>query len=133
MTLEEALAFDLPKLVKTFLTIRNRLKAETDAFDEKMKPAKDLRDIVNAALHKKLLDLGANSVKTDEGTPYLSTTMSAKVSDWETFHAFVEETQEPDFLKRDCVPSKVQEWVDKNGQPPPGIEISYITKCNVKS
>ncbi len=133
LTIDQLLAYDIKTLTQNFLTVRNGLAAKKKAFEESVADATLLQENLRAALHKKLLDAGLDSARTDAGTPYLSTTMSAKVTAWDAFHAWVEEVQEPDFLVRNVASKKVEEWVDAGNPPPPGIEISYMTKCNVRS
>lgn len=133
MTFEEASKLTLDQLTQYFLQIRDLIKVKNAEYAETIKPYNERMELVRGALHAKLNELGVNSVRTQHGTPYVTTATSVKIEDWDAFFNFVNETQEPDFLIRNANKTKVMEWLDKNGQLPPGVSISNFQTLNVKS
>ena len=133
MTFEEASKLTLDQLTQYFLQIRDLIKVKNAEYAETIKPYNERMELVRGALHAKLNELGVNSVRTDHGTPYVTTATSVKMEDWDAFFNFVNETQEPDFLIRNANKTKVMEWLDKNGRLPPGVSISNFQTLNVKS
>lgn len=133
MTFEEAIKYPLGDIARGFKLLRDAIKAEDAAHAERMKDSRAQLTIYENAMQKKLQEEGVNSSRTDYGTPYISVVETVKVTDWDAFHAFVEETQEPDFLIRGANKTKVQEWRDLHKALPPGVTIIQATNLNFKS
>lgn len=133
MTFEEALQYSIQQITGGYVRLRDAIKAREAMFSEDMKVHREQLQIYNAALLKKLQDQKIDSAKTDEGTVYISTVESYTVENWEEFHAFVEETQEPDFLVKNVAGKKVKEWLAEHHTLPPGLKTSRAVNLNVRS
>jgi hypothetical protein len=120
-------------LVEKYVEIRDYIKTEDDAHDERLKPYKEGLKALEAALNDVLNVAGAESVKTTAGTAYRSTVMSTKMSDRQAFEQFVQETNRLDFFTAAVAKDQVKEYMDEHGgRAPPGIDISFIHKINVR-
>lgn len=133
MTFDEACIRNVDDLTKAYLHLRHHIDKQTDALKDTLKPFKTQMEVIEAALQKKLIDAGANSIKTPHGTPYLSTKVSAKVENWETFYAFVQEVQDDELLEKRANKTKVEEYADQMGKPVPGITMTSVQTLNVRS
>lgn len=133
MTFEEAITYSIDQITGGFVKWRDHIKAQDAAYGETVKPLREQLEVYRAALLHKLQEQKIKSCKTDEGTPYISEVDSFTVTDWEAFHAFVEEQQERDFLVKNCSKTKVQEWLEEHGTLPPGIKKTSAINLNVRS
>lgn len=133
MDFETAIAHNVDDLTKAYIHLRDHIKRQEAALNDTLKPFKTQMDVFEAALQKKLIDAGANSIKTPHGTPYLSTKTSAKVEDWSAFYAFVQEVQDDELLEKRANKTKVEEYADQMGKPVPGIAMTSVQTLNVRS
>lgn len=121
------------QLTELYIQYRDYLEREADAQQKKVKPYRDAMEQIEGMLHAKLQEAGATSVKTPHGTPYLSTTMSARVADRGALFDFVRTNQAFDLLTAAVSKEAVKQHMeDHNDQPPPGVDITFVTKLLVR-
>lgn len=120
-------------LIKQYVALRDKVKAEEDFLSEKLKPYKQAMQAIEGFLAITLREAGAESIKTEFGTVYTTRIMSAKVADREAFLTYVLEYGETDFLTSAVSKEAVKAYMEKNdGQFPPGIEVGYMQNVNVR-
>lgn len=120
------------ELIKRYIEMRDYIEKRTAAFDAELAPYKKGMQAIEGAVHQQILDLGGESIKTENGTAYLSETLSVKVASREEFMRFVFEDQREEFLTAAVSKEAVKEWIDKYEAPPPGINITKIIKTNFR-
>lgn len=120
-------------IVKKYLEIREHIDKESKAFSETMKPYfEGLETLGNMALTM-LNESGDQNMKTAFGTAYKTTSMGARVIDREAFMKYVLETEGAEALLTAAVSKDaVKEYIEANKEPPPGVDITYITKVNFR-
>ena len=123
-------------LIKKYLEIKDCIEKLEALHAEKLKPFKEAQETISNALLARLNERGAQNTVTPEGTAYKSTTMKAKVENRDTFLAFVMDAfdQWGDMLMASPQIDAVKRYLerDENNIPPPGVSLSFFTKCNIR-
>jgi hypothetical protein len=121
------------ELISRYIQYRDHLAAEQEKFDLIQKPYKDAMEVLAGAMLQQLNTSGEESVRTDAGTAYKSTTMHARVTDREALFNFVRESDEFDLLVAGVAKDAVKVYSEEHqGALPPGVEVTFITRCNFR-
>jgi hypothetical protein len=112
------------RLVRVILKIRTSMAELTRQYEVEYGRLKEQKSRLDAEMLKRLLDRGADSTKTDEGTAYVAEEMSASCSDENTFYEFVRATGDLDFFERRIKIGHLREYMEEhNGRIPPGLNV----------
>jgi hypothetical protein len=120
------------KYVKLFILQRDWLKAEQEAFDERMKPVKDHQEMLKGKLQAFLTATKQESSKTAEGTFFTSTKPRASISDVNEFWRFVVGGELWDLIDKKANATAINDFLEENKALPPGITFSKETSVNVR-
>lgn len=121
------------EIVKRYVELRDFMKARNEKRAEEDKPYLDAMTSLEGFVLDHLNRENEQSVKTEWGTAYKSTTMSAKVVDAEALFDYVRNTDEFHLLTAAVAKDAVKEHMDEHqGSPPPGVDIGYYTKVNFR-
>lgn len=105
--------------------IEERHKAELAGINTTM-------DQLTALMMSTLDEIGAQSIKTSEGTVYTSSRYSASLADPQAFMKFVIENQKFDLLDRKANANACRDFVAENGTQPPGVNLTAIRTLGVR-
>jgi len=123
----------LDAMVDQYVRLRDKIKAVEDANKEKLAPAKQYLEELNAAMLAKLSELGLESGKTPYGTAYKITKKSATIADGEAFRAFVIENEQFDLVDWRANALAVSAYIDEHeGEQPSGVNYSTFTQAGVR-
>ena len=124
---------NIGEIVKKFIEIRDFLKARNEKRDEEDKPYDAAMQMLEGAIAIHLREHNEQSVKTEWGTAYQSTTLSCRVTDKETLFNFVRESDNFQLLSGNVAKDAVREYADEHqGAYPPGIDVAFVTKVNFR-
>lgn len=124
---------NIDDLVKKYIEVRDFMKIKAEAFDAEMKPYSTALVAIEGALAMEMDRLGADSIKTEHGTPYRSTIMSPKVTDRDAFLDFVAAENAFEFFTAAIAKEAVKTYMEEHGDAlPPGVEVAYIKKINIR-
>jgi len=123
---------DVNALVDMFVKTRDRIKAANDAHKERVRPANELLDKLEAALLTKMHALKVNSMKSDAGTVYLSERASATLVDASVFRSFVIDGKHYDLADWRANAPAVRDFIDKNKSTPPGVNFTTALTVGVR-
>lgn len=116
-----------------YVKLRDKVDAMTKAFEESLVPYRQGMDAITGALTQEMDRLGTDSIKVnDVGTAYRSTVMGCKVADRDTFFKFVLDNEAVGFLTSAVTKESVKEYIDEHKCPPPGIDVTFIKKLNIR-
>ncbi len=119
--------------VAQYVKLRDFIKKESDAFDERLKPYKDAMALIESQLNQKMLDDGVESFKTEHGTADKTTTLSVKTEDKDSFVRYVIGEQAFELVDFRPLKEGVKEFMERNGDaPPPGVGVALITNVRVR-
>jgi hypothetical protein len=100
---------------------RTALKREYEANDAVLK---DKMEKLEIWLMNTLRSIGADSLKTESGTAYISTRDRASCADWGTFWKYLAENGRLDMLEKRVSTGPVVEFLNETGELPPGVSIN---------
>lgn len=126
--------YDLTETIEAWRSLRDDVKEREKAFEESLAEdkttVKELEGMVLAKLH----ELRLTSVKIDgKGTAYTSKRTSAKVESPEEFFGFVLETGRTELLEARASKKAVEEYIEAEKVPPPGIRVEVAERLNFRS
>ena len=111
--------------------------AELKRFNEHLAPHKKRMDEIKGILLGMMHEQKQNSMSTDNGTAYISTITTPKVIDRDKYLDFVNEHWDDigNELLQVGAPQKdaLKQYLEDNkNQPPPGIEVNYFNRVNIR-
>ena len=123
----------LDTVISGVITIRDRIaemkkeqKAALAPFEEKL--AK-----LEAFLQQQLQLQGITSFAAkDVGTAYLSNSTSCTVEDWDATLNWIRSTEAWEFLERRVSKTVVQEYMESQGEVPPGVNVRTEVEVRVR-
>jgi hypothetical protein len=128
------------------------VEQESAAFAERMKPYNEALEVLTQACLQFLNDSGQQNAKTEHGTAYKKSFMSAKVSDRTAFLDFIfaplveaycpqdvsgEEIRSVlanrlAFLDARVLKDPVKDWREQHHGDPPGVTTETTVKCHIR-
>ena len=121
------------KVIQAYITLRN-MKSETAArHKEELAPIVDKMNKLEAWMLRKLQKEEAESSKTGQGTAFLTTKTYVNIKNWEAFVAFAKENDLLHMVAKNVSKDAIKEYLDANGELPPGIEITSEIVCQFRS
>jgi hypothetical protein len=123
---------DVAKRVEQFVKLRDLIKQKNDAHKLAMKPYKETLEQLNALLLAHLNNVNGNSVATDAGTVYRSEKKSASLADAQAFMDYVIKNNAWDLIDRKANVSAVEDFINANNTPPPGVNWSSTFVAGVR-
>ena len=108
-------------LVERYLALRDKKTEYKAQYDAKVKAIDLAMTKVENYLLKLMQELGVESIRTAVGTPYISRSSAASVSDWDAFLGFVRQNESWEMLERRANKTVVQQWREEHNDLPPGL------------
>ena len=152
------MALTVDQVVGKYVELRDQQRLVSERHSEEMKPFNEALQNIETWLLGHFNANGIESAKTEHGTAYKSTTMSATVENWDALFGMVVShalgralyavemghdedeaitkfcaSPELNLLVRGVNKTAVKEFMEAtNGAVPPGVKTSFVTKCNVR-
>lgn len=121
------------EMIKKYVELRDFMKLRAEARAVEDKPYNEAMETIEGIVLQHLNENSEQSIKTEWGTAYKSTTMSAKVASPEDFFNYVREADAFQLLTSAVSKDAVKEHMEEHqGTPPPGIDVTYFTKVNFR-
>jgi len=119
--------------VAQYVKLRDYVKAQSDEFEERIKPYKGAMELIEAQLGEKMRDNGVESFKTPSGTAYKTQTLSVKTADKDAFVRYCIGEEAWGLVDFRPAKSGVEEFMAANNDtPPPGVDIALVTNVRVR-
>lgn len=128
----DALQYTVEDVIARYIALRDAKEALAERHKAEMAPYHAQMETIEAWLQAKLIEIGADNIKTESGTAYRSTVQATKVVDWDTLLAYILDSGQHDFLVRNVNKTAVLDHIQKYGAPPGGVEVTQIHKVNVR-
>jgi hypothetical protein len=122
---------DIGQLVEQHNKILAFVEQESAAFAERMKPYNEALEVLTQACLQFLNDSGQQNAKTEHGTAYKKSFMSAKVSNRQAFLDFVL-ANHLEFLDARVLKDPVKDWREQHHGDPPGVTTETTVKCHIR-
>lgn len=124
---------DMELRVKQFIQLRDKIKELEDAHKEKLKPLRDLQEVVAGRISAFMTANKLENLKTAAGTCYTTTKTTASLADPEAFMKYVIENNAFDLMDRRANATAVKDFVKaNNGHLPPGCNLNTIETVGVR-
>lgn len=120
------------KRVGQFVKVRDKIKEISDRHKVELEPLTSLQGELTAWLTERLETVGAESVRTKEGTAYSTTRYTASLADPQVFMDFVKANDLFDLLDRKANATAVRDYVEEHKALPPGVNLSAIRTVGVR-
>lgn len=111
------------QVTAAYVKLRDERSAIKQEYDAKDAAIKEKMAKLEVWLMTKLRDLGADSLKTSNGTAYISTRDRATCSDWGSLWSWMAEHGRVDMLEKRVSTKPVVEYLEETGELPPGVNI----------
>lgn len=109
-----------------YIRLREQKADLEERHKQELAPIKEKMKKIEAALQKIMQEQGTKQMKSAEGTAYLQTVSSVKVSDWDSALAWIRENERWDALERRINKTiAVEEEV-------PGTHVTQAVKTNIR-
>lgn len=125
------------QLVEQYLSIRDWIKAETEAQELRLAPAHAAMKAIAGELHGRLIerfgsDKGKKNGSCDAGTFYTTNTLSVRVTDQAAFKEYVFTNNLRDAIAASATKDHVEQYLEAYKTPPPGVEATWVENINVR-
>jgi len=121
------------EMIAEYIKCRDWLEADEWKHAERQKPVRERMQLLEGAVTEALIAAGGESLKTEMGTAYRSTTLAVRCADRETFLDFVFDGRREGFLTSAVSKDAVKEYMaEHNNEAPPGVDITYVHKTNFR-
>lgn len=121
----EAPVFDIAHCVDQFIWCRDEIERREKAFKLSLAKIKEYKDKLEGAIGTHLTRSGAESIKTANGTCFLSSKSSATIGDKQIFKDYVVQHQQFDLIDWKANATAVKDYIkEHDGMLPPGVNFS---------
>jgi len=125
--------YTMEELIKQFRMVKAEAEALGKEQAEAMKPYTDAMNTIKNFVLLKLDEQKETSVKTKEGTAYISKGIKGKVDNRDALIEHVKEHGGWGMLDLGVLLEPLEEFIDQSGgEPPPGVTIEYWRRCNIR-
>ena len=118
--------------VDKYIKLRDKKAELAKIHAAQMKPYRDALEQIENWLLAVLNNQDAESIRTDTGTCYKTIRTQAKVTDWATALDFIRDNDLFHMLEKRVSKSAIEEFVEAQGKPPPGVDITQEIRINVR-
>lgn len=120
------------KRVDQFIKLRDKIKAIKEKHKEELAPFNEGLESLNSILLGHLNSVGADNVGTACGTVYKTAKKSASIADMDAFWTYVITQGAFDMVDKKANPTAVEEFIETNGAPPPGVNWNVVDVVGVR-
>ena len=122
----------LSEAVELYIKMRDRKAALKAEFDAKVAPLNEKMDKLEAKLLDVFNQTGMDSVKTEFGTAYSTTRVTASVADKEVFMAHIRANDDWGLLEVRASKTAIDQYRSVHDDIPPGVSMREERVVNVR-
>jgi len=124
---------DFETRIRQYRFVRDEIKKLDEEHESFMKERRALLSWLGSDLLNMLNATGQDSAKTQSGTAYITTQVSATLRDAEEFRRFVIDGQRWEMIDWRANKSAVKDWVAEHREEPPGVAFNPIRTVGVRA
>jgi len=110
------------KLVKAHLKLRDAIAKLAKEYETARADLEAKKDAVDMAIRDICKEIGAESIRTEHGTAWISTKPQYVVADFDVLHQFIKDHDCIHLLQQRIAQKSMQAWLDENPDLlPPGL------------
>jgi hypothetical protein len=127
------MAKQIDVVIAGVLTLRDQIDAKKKAHKEELAPLNDKLNKLEAFLQSQLQLSGATSFAAKGvGTAYLQNVVGVTVEDWTATLDWIKANSLWEFLERRVSKTVVQEYMESQGDAPPGVKVNTEIEVRVR-
>ncbi len=111
-------------VIAAYVKARDQRKELADLQKDQMAPFNHRLEVLGAFLLDELNKSGAESIRGNNGTASKSSRVSVKIDNWDETLPYIIENNLTHLLEKRLAKSGVIEYIEANGEAPPGVSIS---------
>ena len=119
--------------ISQYLQLRAKRKAIKEQFEAADKPYAEMENLLSGLILRHLDAIGADNVRTKEGTCYRSERSTATVADKQAFMKHVRESGEWELLDVKANSTATKGFIAANNHEPPGVRLTTMVTLGVRS
>lgn len=126
----QAVSYDAEQIIARYIHLRDFVKAEKAAFNDRMKPYTDAMEALEGAAAQLMKATGQTKLSADSGTAFPVPSTSYKVAEPDKWHTWVQTHQlfgmYTNHVSKEALEAYLEETKDPDSgayNPPPGIAI----------
>lgn len=131
-TAEKSAITDVDTLVKRYIQLRDLKSRLKERQAEELRKINDPMKDIEAILLHKLNDANLSKMGSEHGTVYKTSRSSVRAEDWDEYWAWVLDNKLYHFIDRRPNKSAVEEFVEAEGELPPGISMTTETTVGIR-
>lgn len=120
------------QVIQAYLHLRTKKEDLVAAQKLQVAPINEQIEKLENWLLQKLQADGLTNLKSAAGTAFVQTTTSVTCRDWPATLAWIKEHQAWEFLEGRVSKSVVQEFMENNGDAPPGVNVTREVEVRVR-
>jgi hypothetical protein len=120
------------QVIAAYRTLRSQKEEIEERHKAELAPIKENMNKCLAWIQNQLQTQNLTNFKGKSGIAFLQNTNSVTVQDWPEFYQWVKANDAAAFLERRAALSVVQEYVEANGQLPPGLSMNSVVEVRVR-
>lgn len=124
--------FDASLRVEQYIKLRDMKDAIKERHKEELELVNKCMDELEVMLQSHMQQTNAQSIKTNAGTVYQTSKQSASIADKDAFWTHIVTQAAWDLLDRRANVTAVEDYINKNGTPPPGVNYNRIVTVGVR-
>jgi len=123
---------DMEKRIEQYVKLRDLKEEIVDRQKAELAPINETLDLLQQELARGLDTLNVDSAKTACGTASFTTKSSASIKDMDAFWTYVTLQGLFDLIDKRANVKGVQDFIQQNGAPPPGVNYTEMRAVNVR-
>lgn len=120
------------KVTDAYVKLRDKRSELKRAYEIEDAAIKDKMNKLEVWLMTTLRAIGADSLKTEHGTAFITTRDRASCADWGTLWSWMAENGRLDMLEKRVSTKPVIDYLEEYGELPPGVSINREQTINVR-
>lgn len=122
----------MKELVEKYIKLRDAKAKLSQKHKDKVAQIDEILEAIEAALLEQFDQHGIDSVRSEAGTAYTSTRVSASVADWDAVLNYVRDKDLWNLLERRVSKDAVKQFREEHDDLPPGVNWSEEKVINIR-
>lgn len=123
----------LDQVIAAVVAVRDQIDALKKDHKEQLAPLNDKMSKLEAYLQMEINKLGVTSFAAKGvGTAFLQNVVSVTTEDWDATLSWIKDNNLWEFLEKRVSKTVVQEYIESQGQVPPGVNVRTEVEVRVR-
>ncbi len=121
------------EIISQYIAVRDHIATLKEKHAAELAPFNQGLETMEGVMAQRLIERGAQNVKTEAGTVYRTTIMKPKVADRDAFLGYAIECRDWSMLSIGVLLDPLKEFMEKNDKRlPPGVDVTTLIHTNFR-